>query len=125
LSPEIDEAKKITSALGYLPLAIDQAGAYIYKLKLSTKRYSSLLEANAAHVLHHKPPAAVWPYKSTVFATWETSLQTIERENPEAVEILTICAFLAGEDIWEEMLACGLPFAQISEYNLELSMGSH
>jgi hypothetical protein len=114
LYPEHNAAKDIVKSLGNLPLAIDQAGAYIQKLKLTARKYLSQLEKNKCHLLQQKPPSAVWPYQKTVLTTWETSLQAIMNENPEAVEVLQICAFFDGESISEEMLHCGFGFIKIS-----------
>lgn len=107
LISEHNAAKAIVKVLGNLPLAIDQAGAYIHRLRLTATRYLSHLEKKASHVLSQRPPYAVWPYRETVFITWEISLQAIKIRDPEAAELLQVCAFLSGEDISEKMLSNG------------------
>ncbi|CZR62563.1 uncharacterized protein PAC_12460 [Phialocephala subalpina] len=112
-------AKEVVQALGYLPLAVDQAGAYIHKLKISVRTYLCRLNKNAK-VLSQKPPAQMWPYHETVLSTWEISLKEIEGENAEALEILQICAFLTGEDMNEQLLRYGFEFARMDSLALAL-----
>ena len=58
--PEYSEASKIVERVGYLPLAIDQAGAYLNKLSKPTTAYLPLYERNKKALLSKKPPAATW-----------------------------------------------------------------
>jgi hypothetical protein len=96
--------------LGYLPLAIDQAGAYIHKLRISARNYLCRFNENTK-ILSRKPPVKMCPYHETVLGTWEISFSEVERENPEAFKIFQVCAFLAGEDMSERTLKYGLEFA--------------
>jgi hypothetical protein len=103
--------------LGYLPLAIDQAGAYIHKLRISARKYLCRLNENVK-ILSQKPPGKMWPYHETVLDTWEISFNEIEKENPGAFEIFQVCAFLAGEDMSEKILRYGLEFARMGKHRL-------
>ena len=52
-----EEAKIMVQTLGYLPLAIEQAGSYIRTMKISISRYMSLYELNKSEAL--KRPVAL------------------------------------------------------------------
>jgi hypothetical protein len=63
----------ICSKLGFLPLAIDQAGAYIAAGGISLKEYLPLYEKHFAKVASEVPAEGVWEYEARVFTTWEVS----------------------------------------------------
>jgi hypothetical protein len=84
--------------LGYLPLAIDQAGSYIFAQQIELSAYLPRLTDNFKKVSSRKPKGN-WPYGKTLFTTWELSLEAIEKQNPAAVKVLTLCAFLGPETI--------------------------
>ena len=88
--------------MGYLPLALDQAGAYIHMQQYSFRRY---LKQNASYLLSKE-----WKggnHDRSVFATWEISFNAIDKENPKAAGLLLVCGFLDNEDICEEFLHRG------------------
>ena len=96
--------------LGYLPLAIDQAGAYLNKLSKPLHTFLPLFEANFKTTLNRKPPSALWQYgEKTVVTTWEISFEAIQKEDPQAAELLLLCSFLSNEDINADFLSRGLP----------------
>jgi hypothetical protein len=93
------EGIKIVKTLGYLPLAIDQAGAYIsarkLPLSLFTRHYNERKEA----VLKHTP--TLWEYRRklsddkdetllSVFTTWELSFQQISMNDDQPLSY-TLC----------------------------------
>lgn len=96
--------------LGYLPLAIDQAGAYLSKLSKPLHSFLPLFDANFKSTLSKKPPSSVWQYgERTVVTTWEISFEAIQKEDHQAAELLLMCSFLFNKDINTEFLFCGLP----------------
>ena len=54
-SENVSEAKSITAQLGYLPLALDQAGSYICDESLSLTLFASRYEKKKAEILEHIP----------------------------------------------------------------------
>src|SRR5205085_5209572 len=103
---DLRAARAIVKALGGLPLALDQAGAYIYETKTSLERYLDRFETYRLDLLkrsHDKPP----DYNYTVATTWTVSLQRANETNPAATELLHLCAFLDPDAIPEEMIAGG------------------
>jgi hypothetical protein len=96
--------------LGYFPLAISQAGAYIsvQKLQCPMEEYINIYKRNARSMLAQTPAPAAWDYRNdSVFTTWEISFTAIEQEMPEAAKLLLLCGFFAKEDIWEELIRHG------------------
>lgn len=57
---DYDEARRIVEKLGYLPLAIDQAGAYLSKLSKPLSAFLPLFEAKFKTTLNKKPPLGAW-----------------------------------------------------------------
>lgn len=106
---DYDEARRIVQKLGYLPLAIDQAGAYLSRLSKPLYTFLPLFESNFKTVLGKKPPEAVWQYgEKTVVTTWEISFQAIQDQDPQAAKLLLLCSFISHEDIDAGFLSLGL-----------------
>lgn len=66
---EVKEASTIVRLLGYLPLAVDQAGAFIWRREKSLKDYYCLFEDKQYEVLNVTPGIA--GYEKTVVTVWE------------------------------------------------------
>ncbi len=101
-------AESIVEVLGGLPLALDQAAAYIEEtgcglsdyLKLYRSRHQDLLKRRGRFVTDHP---------ETVATTWSLAFQKVEEENKAAAELLRLCAFLAPDAIPEEIISEGAP----------------
>lgn len=86
--------------LGCLPLAIDQAGSYLFMLQKPLHTFLQLFEENFNKTLSKKPPSAVWQYgEETAVTTWEISFEAIQKKDPQAAELLLLCSFLFNDDI--------------------------
>jgi tetratricopeptide (TPR) repeat protein len=100
------EAEAIVSQLGGLPLAIDQAGAYIEEtgcglagyLALYRERRTELLRRRSSFPSDHPEPVAT---------TWSLSFRLVEQANPAAADLLRLCAFLDPDAIPESLLKDG------------------
>ncbi|KAI0867483.1 hypothetical protein GGS24DRAFT_495296 [Hypoxylon argillaceum] len=92
-------AKHLVEALGFLPLALDQAGAYISGQCLSFNEYMELYGESRGHLLRHKPPKAVWCYEETVFTTWEISFAAVSKTDTLATKLLDVAAFFHSDDV--------------------------
>ena len=112
---EQNAAGKIAEKLGYLPLALDQAGAYIHMQQYSFSRYLEQYQSNASYLLSKEWKGG--KHDRSVFATWEISLNAIEIANPKAAELLLVCGFLHNEDIYEEFLRRGM---KIEKHGMKL-----
>lgn len=93
-----DEAdtRKLAEALGDLPLALEQAGAYIETTGKPISEYLALFKTRHGELLLRGKPD---DYSDTVATTWEISFQAAQQESPAAARLLNVCAFLAPDDI--------------------------
>jgi len=92
--------------LGYLPLALDQAGAYIHTAQYSLDQYLKEYQTNASYLLNKGWKGG--KQDRSVFATWEISFNAIQHKSPQAAKLLLICGCLNNEDISEELLKRGM-----------------
>jgi tetratricopeptide (TPR) repeat protein len=109
------EAKAVVAQLGYLPLAVDQAGAYISAQNLSMSLFSTHYEERKAYILRYTPSLTEYRKKLNdsdaetalnVFTTMELSLQGISEDynTREAIEdFLTQSAFFSNISIGEDL----------------------
>ncbi|KAF8453893.1 P-loop containing nucleoside triphosphate hydrolase protein [Kalaharituber pfeilii] len=115
LAPEerkLEEAAAVVAIvqnLGYLPLAIAQAGAYISVQQCLFSHYLREYKTNFNHLLSRK--WKVGKDDRSVFATWELSFNAIKNQNPKAAKLLSLCAFLDNNDICEDFLRRGMNLA--------------
>jgi hypothetical protein len=86
----------LAEALGDLPLALEQAAAYIETTGKPFAEYLALFKTRHAELLQRGRPQ---DYPNTVATTWEISFQAAQQESPAAAELLNLCAFLAPDDI--------------------------
>jgi len=90
-----EAAGKLAEALGDLPLALEQAAAYVEQTGESVSGYLRMFRERRAELLGRPSPSS----DSTVATTWEMSFQQVERRSPPAAALLSLCAFLAPDDI--------------------------
>jgi tetratricopeptide (TPR) repeat protein len=105
---DYSQARAISQSLGGLPLALDQAGAYIEETKCSLSDYLTLYQTRREPLLEWRGDLAL-DHPEPVAATWSLSFEKIRQANPVASELLKICAFLAPDAIPEEIISEGAP----------------
>jgi len=99
-------ATNICQFLDGLPLAINQAGAYIEETECGLSHYLQLYQTHRWALLQWQETLATdYPY--SVATTWSLSFEKIAQTNPAATELLQIFAFLVPDAIPEEMLIQG------------------
>ncbi|MCX4761130.1 tetratricopeptide repeat protein [Streptomyces sp. NBC_01275] len=76
--------------LGWLPLDLETAGAYIEREGISVEEYLGQLPEHTS---------------TNGFETFQLSLEKISREAPEAEDLLRLCSYLASEDVPHATLA--------------------
>jgi tetratricopeptide (TPR) repeat protein len=97
------KAEAIVREMDGLPLALDQAGAYIEETGCGISGYLELYKKRRADLLKKKDRSSP-EYPNTVATTWALSFQQVEQANPAAAEILRLCASLAPDAIAEEII---------------------
>src|SRR6266576_1647389 len=107
-------AKKLVLELSGIPLALDQAGAYIHRSGCSIDGYLRLYQKNKHKLMSRKDFKGASGYGRSAYGTWDVSFQKIEQmtlkgngEEAEAaqnaIRLLRIFAFLNHENIPEEV----------------------
>src|SRR5947209_7802830 len=99
----------IVDAMGGLPLALDQAGAYIEETNESLSNYLTIYQKQRAELLKRRG-GLVPGHPDSVATTWTLALERVERANPAAIELMRFCAFLAPDAIPEELIIEGAPY---------------
>ncbi|MFJ5262058.1 FxSxx-COOH system tetratricopeptide repeat protein [Streptomyces sp. NPDC088387] len=102
-SPDLsaEDADRLAEALGDLPLAVEQAGAWRAVTGMLVDEYLDLLNQRSPEILELEPAP---DYQVSVAAAWDISLERIEANNPGARQLLDICASMAPEPIPRSML---------------------
>ncbi|KAI4216046.1 MAG: hypothetical protein LQ351_001542 [Letrouitia transgressa] len=103
---DVETAGIIVGRLGFLPLAISQAGAYIKSMKIPTRDFMKHYNERASSILQQVP--SLWEYGISIFATWEMSMEqyskdAIERDYID--QMLLFCAILHHEVLDENFLS--------------------
>jgi tetratricopeptide (TPR) repeat protein/transcriptional regulator with XRE-family HTH domain len=97
-------AAAVTEALGGLPLALEQAAAYLQACGRDLAGYAELLRTHLVQLMEDGKPEG---YPQPVATTWQLSFQRVEEECPAAAALLRLCAFLAPDDIPVGVLMAG------------------
>jgi tetratricopeptide (TPR) repeat protein len=92
---EAPRTRALAERLGGLPLALEQAGAYLEASGMAVDEYLGLLEARSKELFSR----SVDPEARTVATVWETSFEQLYTNHPPAADLLTLAAFLAPDDI--------------------------
>lgn len=100
------QAQAIVKELDGLPLALEQAGAYIEETSCSLADYIALYKRHRVALLNRSSFTPT-DYPFTVANTWALSFQKVEQANPAAAELLRLCAFLHPDAIPEEIITEG------------------
>ncbi|MFE6521829.1 FxSxx-COOH system tetratricopeptide repeat protein [Streptomyces sp. NPDC057794] len=102
-SPDLsaEDADRLAEALGDLPLAVEQAGAWRAVTGMQVDEYLDLLAERSPEILELDPAP---DYPVSVAAAWDISLERIKANNPGARQLLDICASMAPEPIPRAML---------------------
>ena len=103
---ERQAAEHLCALLDGLPLALDQAAAYIEEYGCSLAEYVGLYQQQRATFLHMQNQVDR-DYPDSVATTWLLSFQRVEQANPDAVSLLNLLAFLHPDAIPEAALLAG------------------
>lgn len=101
---EREAAEQLYSLLGGLPLALEQAAAYIEEEACSLAEYVLLYQQQRSALLDRRSRIDQDDYPYSVATTWAISFRRVEQANPDAVALLRLLAFLHPDAIPEETL---------------------
>jgi tetratricopeptide (TPR) repeat protein len=95
----------VTKELGYFPLALEQAGAFIYENQTSFEDYLKSFRKRRLELLEKRLPV-MGGYKGTVATTWAINFAEVEKA-PVSADLLRLSAFLSPAMIPLELLERG------------------
>jgi tetratricopeptide (TPR) repeat protein len=93
--PDTATLAALAEAVGDLPLALEQAAAYLDQTRSTPAEYLALFWEHGAELLALGEPLTT---EQTVATTWQVALDQLGA-TPGALELLGLCAFLAPDDI--------------------------
>jgi len=110
------EADQVADALGDLPLAVEQAGAWLAESGTSASDYLRQLADESSQVLANQPA----DYPTPVAVTWRLAFDRLQEESPAAARLLQLCAFFAPEPIPMDLLQNEQMIKSLVPFNRQL-----
>ena len=103
---EQEAAATLASELGYLPLALEQAGACVAALKISIQAYLQSYRVQRLKLLEEFGPV-FGDYKESVATTWRMNLSGVEQASKASGDLLRVSAFLRPDNIPNDIVIRG------------------
>jgi hypothetical protein len=101
-------ATDLARKLDGLPLALEQAAAYIVGRRATFRRYLESYRTRGLKLVEARLPA-LGRYAKSVATTWEANFEAVQEESPAAADVLRLSAFLGPDAIPFELLTKGAP----------------
>jgi tetratricopeptide (TPR) repeat protein/DNA-binding CsgD family transcriptional regulator len=101
-------AVQLAQELGCLPLALDQAGAYLEETHCGLQQYLDLYRCHRSDLLRYRGGLSD-DHPNSVTTTWSLSFTLIEQQSALAAELLRLCAVLHPESIPEALFRQAAP----------------
>ncbi|PBC66237.1 tetratricopeptide repeat protein [Streptomyces sp. TLI_235] len=96
---DLDGAAELCAELGHLPLAIEQAAAYLAQSPLTTPRaYLAMLDQYPA-AMYRTGAVGVTPPERTIARIWRITLDQITDREPLSADLLRLLAWYAPDQI--------------------------
>ena len=109
-SQQRELALHLSQDFGGLPLALDQAGAYLEETGMDLEGYMQLYQHQRVALLHERR-GLVADHPAPVATTWSLSFERVKEKNPAAAQLLRIAAFLSPDAIPEELFTDDISFS--------------
>ena len=90
-----EKSTVLIKRLGYLPLALEQAAAYIKEVRCSISDYLELLKQSSVDAFSDKYASPEY-YTSIVTSTWNISFAALEDSSQQ---LLNLCAYMGADNI--------------------------
>jgi tetratricopeptide (TPR) repeat protein len=90
-------AFQLSALVGDLPLALEQAAAYVEETGRTLQSYLELFRSHRTGLLERMKSNSA--YSTSVSAVWDLSFKEVERNGPATAELITLAAFFAPDDI--------------------------
>jgi tetratricopeptide (TPR) repeat protein len=98
-----DAAEALAREMDGLPLALDQAGAYIEETQSRLSAYLGQYRQRHVRFLQRRGGSGT-QHPEPVAKTWSLSFEKVEQLDPAAADLLRFCAFLAPDAIPEQLI---------------------
>ncbi len=121
-SAEQKALETLAQELGYLPLALEQAAAYVQAKQVSFATYLRAYQQRRLQVLEKEQPQ-VGNYPDSVATTWSINFEAVQASSPAAADVLRLSAFLAPDNIPYEILILGKAHLGVNLWNQFHSSG--
>ena len=113
--------RRLLDILGYIPLAVTQAGAYIKRNRQAIQGYLAALEKNQQNLTDRlsqelQDPRRPLGFPNAVFRTWNLSFDQILAQEPQTAKLLSLIAMLDPQRIPEKLLR------QSAEIDVDIEM---
>ena len=114
-------ALQLCQIMGGLPLALDQAGAYIDETQCTLEDYLYFYQQDqiARKTLLLRRGKSATGHPEPVATTWSLSFRKLEQASPSAADLLRACVFLAPDAIPEDLLLREAEEGEITAGNSE------
>lgn len=103
----VEAARQLAELMKGLPLALEQAGAYINDTDCGVRKYLELYKKYRTEIQSRAYGEVLREYPESVASVWKISRSMVEQSNPAATELLRLCAFLSSEAIPDELILKG------------------
>jgi|WetSurMetagenome_2_1015567.scaffolds.fasta_scaffold11555_4 tetratricopeptide (TPR) repeat protein len=99
-----DHAKELAKTLDYLPLALDQATAYLSETQMSFEDYLDIYQSDSVNLLNERGETLdKQDHPDPIAKTWLISFEKVQQKSELVITILKQCAFLSPDGIIEEI----------------------
>jgi hypothetical protein len=112
------DATRVSRAVGNLPLAIEQAAAWLAETGMPAALYAEWLETQATSALGLNKPL---DYAKPVVAAWNLSISRLRERSPASVRLLQILAFCSPGPISATLLYSEAMIESLRPYDGTLS----
>jgi hypothetical protein len=112
-----EEAALVADALGDLPIAVEQAGAWLAETGTPPADYVAELSASSAEVLAMNMPD---DYPTPIAPTWRLAFDRLQGQSPAAARLLQLCAFFAPAPISLSLLYSDQLISALREFDPRL-----
>jgi tetratricopeptide (TPR) repeat protein len=100
------QAEALSTLLDGLPLALDQAAAFIMEMQSTLAEYIELYHSEHRELLSKRGQISNG-HPDSVAASFSMSFRQVRGINPATVDLLRLCAFLDADEIPEEIFQLG------------------
>jgi hypothetical protein len=95
------DADRLGAELGDLPLAVAQAAGFMTETGMPAAVYLDLLASRAGTLLDQAAPGSSYP--RSLAAVTRLAADRLDREDPAAAQLASLCAFLAPEPVPDDL----------------------